>query len=200
MILPGQAPWLSELETELFSFPGSRYDDQVDSVVQALAYEPQEEGGLMWAKIWTAPKLNQRLVLFVTMDVAQAMGRGDLWAKETAVYLYSFTRAFGHKPWFREASGPVSAAYEVGADPRPSAPGGCCAPRQMDARSPSRCSDIAVARRFDEFDFMALGAHTKDSGNELIDAIRSLYDVVRRRQQKLRHRYREHTHPSRRPY
>ena len=30
---------------------------------------------------------------------------------------------------------------------------------------------------------MVLGAHTKDSGYELIDAIRSLYDVVRRREQ-----------------
>jgi hypothetical protein len=30
---------------------------------------------------------------------------------------------------------------------------------------------------------MALGGHTKDSGKELIDVFRSLYDVVRRRQQ-----------------
>jgi predicted phage terminase large subunit-like protein len=34
--LPERAPWLAELETELFSFPGSRYDDQVDSISQAL--------------------------------------------------------------------------------------------------------------------------------------------------------------------
>lgn len=39
VLFPHQAPWLSELETELCSFPGSRHDDQVDSIVQALAYE-----------------------------------------------------------------------------------------------------------------------------------------------------------------
>ena len=30
--LPEEAPWLSDLEAELFTFPGSRYDDQCDSV------------------------------------------------------------------------------------------------------------------------------------------------------------------------
>jgi predicted phage terminase large subunit-like protein len=35
---PEQAPWLAELEAELFVFPGSRYDDQIDSVSQALAH------------------------------------------------------------------------------------------------------------------------------------------------------------------
>jgi predicted phage terminase large subunit-like protein len=33
---PERASWLGELEAELFSFPGSRYDDQVDSISQAL--------------------------------------------------------------------------------------------------------------------------------------------------------------------
>jgi predicted phage terminase large subunit-like protein len=37
--LPKKAPWLDELEAELFAFPGSRHDDQVDSICQALAYE-----------------------------------------------------------------------------------------------------------------------------------------------------------------
>jgi predicted phage terminase large subunit-like protein len=36
---PKDAPFLSELELELLTFPQSRYDDQVDSVSQALAYE-----------------------------------------------------------------------------------------------------------------------------------------------------------------
>ena len=35
--LPERAPWLAEFEAELFAFPNSRYDDQVDSVSQALA-------------------------------------------------------------------------------------------------------------------------------------------------------------------
>jgi predicted phage terminase large subunit-like protein len=36
---PQQALWLEELEAELFAFPGSRHDDQVDSISQALGYQ-----------------------------------------------------------------------------------------------------------------------------------------------------------------
>lgn len=36
VFLPRSAPWLAELETELFSFPQSRHDDQIDSISQAL--------------------------------------------------------------------------------------------------------------------------------------------------------------------
>ena len=36
---PERASWLAELEAELFAFPGSRYDDQVDSISQALSHE-----------------------------------------------------------------------------------------------------------------------------------------------------------------
>ncbi|MBR0938866.1 phage terminase large subunit [Bradyrhizobium jicamae] len=39
VLLPQEASWLADLEDELFGFPGSRYDDQVDSISQALAYE-----------------------------------------------------------------------------------------------------------------------------------------------------------------
>ena len=39
VFFPKNARFISELETELFSFPGSKHDDQVDSIVQALAYE-----------------------------------------------------------------------------------------------------------------------------------------------------------------
>ena len=35
--LPEAAPWLAELEAELFAFPSSRHDDQIDSISQALA-------------------------------------------------------------------------------------------------------------------------------------------------------------------
>jgi len=34
--LPEQAPWLPDLEAELFAFPGSRHDDQCDAISQAL--------------------------------------------------------------------------------------------------------------------------------------------------------------------
>ena len=36
---PERAPWLADLEAELFSFPGSRHDDQVDSISQAFGGE-----------------------------------------------------------------------------------------------------------------------------------------------------------------
>jgi predicted phage terminase large subunit-like protein len=36
VFLPEQAHWLPDLEAELFAFPGSRHDDQCDSISQAL--------------------------------------------------------------------------------------------------------------------------------------------------------------------
>ena len=35
--LPKRAPWLADFERELFAFPGVKYDDQCDSVSQALS-------------------------------------------------------------------------------------------------------------------------------------------------------------------
>jgi predicted phage terminase large subunit-like protein len=46
VLFPKQAPWLQDLELEIFAFPRGRHDDQVDSISQALAYEP--------ASGWTA--------------------------------------------------------------------------------------------------------------------------------------------------
>ena len=39
VLFPNRAPGLKDLEEELFSFPASRFDDQVDSISQALAYK-----------------------------------------------------------------------------------------------------------------------------------------------------------------
>jgi predicted phage terminase large subunit-like protein len=36
VFLPERAPWLADLEAELFAFPGGRHDDQCDSISQAL--------------------------------------------------------------------------------------------------------------------------------------------------------------------
>ena len=38
-LLPEGASWLPDLEAELFVFPGSRHDDQCDSISQALLDE-----------------------------------------------------------------------------------------------------------------------------------------------------------------
>ncbi|MEH6952671.1 phage terminase large subunit [Nitrobacter sp. NHB1] len=39
VLLPAHAPWLADLELELFAFPRGKHDDQVDSISQALGYE-----------------------------------------------------------------------------------------------------------------------------------------------------------------
>jgi predicted phage terminase large subunit-like protein len=39
VLFPKEAPWLADLEAELFAFPKGRHDDQVDSISQALAYK-----------------------------------------------------------------------------------------------------------------------------------------------------------------
>jgi predicted phage terminase large subunit-like protein len=39
VFFPKEAPWLRELEDELFAFPNGRHDDQVDSISQALAHK-----------------------------------------------------------------------------------------------------------------------------------------------------------------
>jgi predicted phage terminase large subunit-like protein len=38
VVFPERAPWLADLEAELFSFPQARHDDQVDSISQALTW------------------------------------------------------------------------------------------------------------------------------------------------------------------
>jgi len=43
VFFPNDAPWLSDLETELFAFPNSRHDDQVDSISQALSHKTSGE-------------------------------------------------------------------------------------------------------------------------------------------------------------
>jgi predicted phage terminase large subunit-like protein len=39
VFFPEVAPWLVDFENELFGFPNGRYDDQVDALIQALAYK-----------------------------------------------------------------------------------------------------------------------------------------------------------------
>lgn len=46
--LPQSAPWLSTFVAELLAFPAGRHDDQVDSVVHALAYKQRGKGGVTY--------------------------------------------------------------------------------------------------------------------------------------------------------
>jgi predicted phage terminase large subunit-like protein len=47
--LPASAPWLDEYRRELTTFPGGKYDDQVDSTTQALDHLKQNRGLRVWA-------------------------------------------------------------------------------------------------------------------------------------------------------
>lgn len=49
VVFPERASWLADLEAELLAFPGSRYDDQFDSVSQALNHH---SGSEIWARPW----------------------------------------------------------------------------------------------------------------------------------------------------
>lgn len=51
VFLPRSAPWLADYIHELISFPGSRYDDQVDSTTQFLDYIRSNESLEIWAKL-----------------------------------------------------------------------------------------------------------------------------------------------------
>jgi predicted phage terminase large subunit-like protein len=67
--LPERAPWLPELEGELFSFPGSTFDDQIDSISQAL-----NSGH---TKLWKWIKLGQSRPLPQTRSISRMGWPGD---------------------------------------------------------------------------------------------------------------------------
>ena len=60
--LPERASWLPELEAELFSFPGSKYDDQINSISQAL-----NNGH---TKLWSWIKLGQSRTFLRTPPIS----------------------------------------------------------------------------------------------------------------------------------
>lgn len=49
--LPSEDPWLDDYISELTGFPGTKYDDQVDSTTQALAYMRESDGLATWRKL-----------------------------------------------------------------------------------------------------------------------------------------------------
>ena len=51
VFLPSTAPWLADYIAELTSFPGSKYDDRVDSTTQALAYLRSSPNLEVWARL-----------------------------------------------------------------------------------------------------------------------------------------------------
>jgi len=57
VFFPERAPWLPDLESELFAFPGSRHDDQCDSISQALT------------------KKNAPFMLYITQELLDQVAR-----------------------------------------------------------------------------------------------------------------------------
>jgi predicted phage terminase large subunit-like protein len=49
--LPRSAPWLADYMRESTSFPGCKYDDQVDSTTQALEHLKTNRSLLTWANL-----------------------------------------------------------------------------------------------------------------------------------------------------
>ncbi len=51
VLLPRAAPWLVEYVRELTAFPGSKYDDQVDSTTQALTHLKSNRLSRVWSRL-----------------------------------------------------------------------------------------------------------------------------------------------------
>jgi predicted phage terminase large subunit-like protein len=51
VFLPRKAPWLADYVTELTGFPGTKYDDQVDSTTQALSHLNVPSGLEVWRRL-----------------------------------------------------------------------------------------------------------------------------------------------------
>jgi predicted phage terminase large subunit-like protein len=52
VLMPRRASWLADYLNELTSFPGSKYDDQVDSTTQALHHMRENSSGLaVWRRL-----------------------------------------------------------------------------------------------------------------------------------------------------
>ena len=55
VLLPRLAPWLADYVAELTGFPGTKFDDQVDSTSQALQFLKEGSDGLArWARFGAA--------------------------------------------------------------------------------------------------------------------------------------------------
>jgi hypothetical protein len=58
VFLPRNAWWLADYVHELTTFPGTKYDDQVDSTTQALAYLSEPDEVALWLGSFGGPSLS----------------------------------------------------------------------------------------------------------------------------------------------
>jgi predicted phage terminase large subunit-like protein len=79
---PERAVWLAELEAELFSFPASRHDDQVDSISQAINHTRS-------SALWVWKKLGQNYVVPSSSTMCQS----------ASVYVSQYMNVFSRGRW-----------------------------------------------------------------------------------------------------
>jgi predicted phage terminase large subunit-like protein len=51
VLLPRSAPWLDDYVRELTTFPGTKYDDQVDSTTQAIDHLKTKRAHFVWGRL-----------------------------------------------------------------------------------------------------------------------------------------------------
>jgi predicted phage terminase large subunit-like protein len=71
VFFPKEAPWLADLEAELFAFPNSRHDDQVDSISQTLGHKCRSS----WTKESFDGYINLMNALYQDAVFARLAGR-----------------------------------------------------------------------------------------------------------------------------
>ncbi len=69
VLLPNEAPWLAEFLRELFAFPNSRHDDQIDSVSQFLQWAETR-----YSRDQCASLFGPRISMAMTSGASQARG------------------------------------------------------------------------------------------------------------------------------
>ena len=75
ILLPADASWKEDYLFELMMFPAGKYDDQVDSTSQALAWLAQPGGGYAWLQ--TMDEVERRRALGDTPPLAELTVRFD---------------------------------------------------------------------------------------------------------------------------
>lgn len=59
-MLPERAAWIGDFQVEVLQFPQGRFDDQVDSLSQFLAWRAKERYQPRWAPVRTREEEHER--------------------------------------------------------------------------------------------------------------------------------------------
>jgi hypothetical protein len=75
VFFPKSAPWLDSLKAELLGFPNVKYDDQVDSVTQALSWIARHRQTGAVIRLWRLATVFFCLAASCQLALAQIAGR-----------------------------------------------------------------------------------------------------------------------------